>query len=69
MTRKSSRYRFLKGYDHELEDKRQTYCDRLTSTDDKDIRKDSARGMASLTSLRSSAFVISLERVLGLRND
>jgi hypothetical protein len=65
----SKKYRFLKGYDPDHEAKKEAYFELLKSTNDRDIRKDCARGIASLTSLRSSTFVTALERTLGLRHD
>ena len=66
---KTDKYRFLNGYNPDLEIKKEAYFALLISTDDREIRKYSARGMASLTSIRSPEFVKALERVRGLRND
>ena len=65
----SKKYKTLIGYNPELEEPRQAYYEDLVSTEDREIRKDSARGMASLTSLRSMTFVRSIERKKGLRDD
>lgn len=65
----NDKYRFLNGYNHALELNRKAYFDLLISTEDREILRGSARGLASLTSMRSPAFVEALESALGLRND
>ena len=65
----SKKYRFLNGYDPGLEAKKEAYFNLLKSTSDRDIRKDCARGMASLGALRSPIFVTALERAKGLFRD
>ena len=66
---KANRLCRLNGYDHNLEMKREAHFDVLRTTDDRETRQVSSRGMASLTALRSPVFVTALERAIGLHND